>query len=52
MVVRQDTGGAKAHACFTCFDLAQAMVPDTESISLQDYMEIIDTRPLASNPAS
>lgn len=47
MVARQDVIVSKAHVCLTCFELAQAMVPDTESVSLQDYNETIEARPLA-----
>jgi hypothetical protein len=48
MVARQDAIVAKAHVCFICFELAQAKVPDTESVSLQDYNETTEARPLAS----
>jgi hypothetical protein len=47
MVARQDVVVSKAHVCLTCFELAQAIVPDTESVSLQDYNETIEARPLA-----
>ena len=46
MVARQDIVVAKAYVCLNCFELAQAMVPDTESVSLQDYNETIEARPL------
>jgi hypothetical protein len=35
MVARQDAIVAKAHVCFACSELAQAIVPGTASTSLQ-----------------
>jgi len=47
MVIRQGEDVLKAHVCLDCFETAEALTPDVESVSLQDYEATIEHHLLA-----